>query len=175
MNVTIRTKDLTASDALRSKIEGKMARLDKYFADNVTAEVMLSEVKTGLAKFEATIKAGGMIFRAEESNADLVYCLDKVIDKLASQMERFKKKLLKKHKEQREVFVSEIPDVEEAVEEVQVVKTKRFAIAPMSTEEAILQMELASHSFYVFADPVTGKANVVYKRADGQYGLLQTE
>ena len=79
---------------------------------------MLSEEKTGLAKLEATIKAGGMVFRAEESNADLFFCLDKVIDKLSSQMSRFKKKLLNRHKDQKEVFLAEIPDVEEAVEDV---------------------------------------------------------
>jgi len=175
MQVNIKSKNLNPSDALVSKIEAKMGKLDKYFSSDITANVMLSEVKTGLAKLEATINAGGMIFRAEESNADLFFCLDKVIDKLSAQMSRFKKKLIKKHKDQKEILLAELPDVAEAVEEINVVKTKKFVLTPMTTDEAILQMELLEHSFYVFANPETGKANVVYKRADGQYGLLETE
>ena len=175
MQVNIKSKNLNPSDALVSKIEAKFAKLDKYFSNETTAEIMLTEVKTGLAKLEATINAGGMIFRAEESNSDLFFCLDKVIDKLSSQMSRFKKKIIKKHKDQKEIFLTEVPDVAEAVDEISVVKTKTFALTPMTTEEAILQMELLEHNFYVFANPDTGKANVVYKRADGQYGLLITE
>lgn len=175
MQVNIKSKNLNPSDALVSKIEAKFGKLDKYFSNETTAEIMLTEVKTGLAKLEATISAGGMLFRAEESNADLFFCLDKVIDKLSSQMSRFKKKIIKKHKDQKEVFLAELPDIEEAVEEVNVVKTKTFTLTPMTTDEAILQMELLEHSFYVFANPDTGKANIVYKRADGQYGLLVTE
>ncbi|MCQ2552250.1 MAG: ribosome-associated translation inhibitor RaiA [Clostridia bacterium] len=175
MKVNIRSKNLNPSDALVSKINAKMEKLDKYFSNDITAEIMLSEVKTGLAKLEATIKADGMIFRAEESNSDLFFCLDKVIDKLSSQMSRFKKKLIKKHKDQKEVFLAAVPDVDESIEEVNVVKTKKFALSPMTTDEAILQMELLQHNFFVFQDPDSGKANVVYKRADGQYGLLQTE
>ena len=175
MNIQIRSKNLNPSDALKNKIEAKMSKLEKYFSSDTEAQIMLSEEKTGLAKLEATIKAGGMIFRAEESNSDLFFCLDKVIDKLSSQMSKFKKKLIKKHKDQKEIFLAEVPDVEEAVEETTVVKTKTFALTPMTTDEAILQMELLAHNFFVFADPETGKANVVYKRADGQYGLLQTE
>jgi len=175
MQVKINSKNLNPSDALVAKIEAKMGKLDKYFSSDITANVMLTEVKTGLAKLEATINAGGMIFRAEESNADLFYCLDKVLDKLSSQMSRFKKKLIKKHKDQKEVMLAEIPDVAEAVEEVHVVKTKTFTLTPMTTDEAILQMELLEHNFFVFENPETGKANVVYKRADGQYGLLVTE
>jgi len=175
MKVNIRSKNLNPSDALVSKIEAKMAKLDKYFAKDTTAEIMLTEVKTGLAKLEATIKAGDMIFRAEESNADLFFCLDKVLDKLSSQMSRFKKKLIKKHKDQKEIFLAEVPDVEEAVEETIVVKKKKFTLVPMTTEEAILQMELLEHNFFIYTNPETGKANVVYKRADGHYGVLETE
>ncbi|MCQ2553150.1 MAG: ribosome-associated translation inhibitor RaiA [Clostridia bacterium] len=175
MNIQIRSKNLNPSDALKNKIEAKMSKLEKYFSSDTEAQIMLSEEKTGLAKLEATIKAGGMIFRAEESNSDLFFCLDKVIDKLSSQMSKFKKKLIKKHKDQKEIFLAEVPDVEEAVEETTVVKTKSFALTPMTTDEAILQMELLAHNFFVFADPETGKADVIYKRADGQYGLLKTE
>ncbi len=175
MQVNIKSKDLNPSQQLRNKIEAKMSKLDKYFAKETVANVMCSEVKTGLAKLEATIVAGGLTFRAEESNADLYYCLDQVIDKLSKQMSRFKSRLVKKHKDQSEIFLAEIPDTEEAAENKGIVRTKRFSLTPMTSEEAILQMEMLEHSFFVFSDPDTGKANVVYKRKDGGYGLLITE
>ena len=174
MQVNIKSKDLNPSQQLRNKIEAKMSKLDKYFSKETVANVMLSEVKTGLAKLEATIVAGGLTFRAEESNADLYYCLDQVVDKLSKQMSRFKSRLVKKHKDQNDIVLAEIPDVEEA-ENKGIVRTKRFTLTPMTSEEAILQMEMLEHSFFVFSDPDTGKANIVYKRNDGGYGLLITE
>ena len=149
MQVTINSRNLNPSQQLKDKIEGKLSKLDKYFSRDAEATVMLSEVKTGLAKLEATINAGGMTFRAEESNADLLYCLDQVIDKLSKQMSRFKSRLVKKHKDQGFVNVEEIPDIEEA-ESRGIVRTKRFTLSPMSADEAILQMEMLEHSFFIF-------------------------
>ena len=174
MKVTISSKNFNASENLLSLIEKKMAKLDKYFAKDIEADVMLSNEKGSRQKLEATIKAGGFIFRAEEVNADIYYCLDKVIDKLASQMSRFKQKLIKKNKDQKEIFLSELPDSSDAVDEVNIVKSKKFRINPMSTDEAILQMELLGHAFFVFLDGETNAVNVVYKRDDGSYGLLET-
>ena len=174
MKVTISSKNFNASENLLSLIEKKMAKLDKYFAKDIEADVMLSNEKGTRQKLEATIKAGGFIFRAEEVNADIYYCLDKVIDKLSSQMSRFKQKLIRKNKDQKEIFLAEVPDVAEAVDEVQVVKSKKFRINPMSADEAIMQMELLGHSFFVFLDGETNAVNVVYKRDDGSYGLLET-
>ncbi len=174
MQITINSRNLNPSQQLKDKIEGKLSKLDKYFSRDTEATVMLSEVKTGLAKLEATINAGGMTFRAEESNADLLYCLDQVIDKLSKQMSRFKSRLVKKHKDQGFVNVEEIPDIEEA-ESRGIVRTKRFTLSPMSADEAILQMEMLEHSFFIYRDPEEGTTNVVYKRNDGGYGLLITE
>ena len=174
MKVTISSKNFNASENLLSLIEKKMAKLDKYFAKDIQADVMLSNEKGSRQKLEATIKAGGFIFRAEEVNADIYYCLDKVIDKLSSQMSRFKQKLIRKNKDQKEIFLSEVPDVAGAVEEVNVVKSKKFRINPMTTDEAIMQMELLGHSFFVFLDGETNAVNVVYKREDGSYGMLET-
>ena len=174
MQVKINSRNLNPSQALRDKIEGKLSKLDKYFSKDAEANVMLSEVKTGLAKLEATITAGGMTFRAEESNADLLFCLDQVIDKLSKQMSRFKSRLIKKHKDQGAVLAAELPDVEEAAE-TGIVRTKRFTLTPMTPDEAILQMEMLEHSFFIFRDPEEGTTNVVYKRNDGGYGLLITE
>ena len=175
MQVNIKSKNLNPSQQLRNKIEAKIGKLDKYFSNETVANVMLSEVKTGLAKLEATIVAGGLTFRAEESNADLYYCLDQVIDKLSKQMSRFKSRLVKKHKDQSEIFLAEIPDTEDAAESKGIVRTKRFTHSPMSADEAILQMEMLEHSFFIYRDPEEGTTNVVYKRNDGGYGLLITE
>lgn len=174
MKVTISSKNFNASENLLSLIEKKMEKLDKYFAKDIEADVMLSNEKGSRQKLEATIKAGGFIFRAEEVNADIYFCLDKVIDKLSSQMSRFKQKLIKKNKDQKEIFLSEVPDIADAVDEVEVVKSKKFRINPMTTEEAIMQMELLGHSFFVFLDGETNAVNVVYKREEGSYGLLET-
>ena len=174
MQININSRNLNVSQALQDKIEGKMSKLAKYFPQETEANVMCSEVKTGLAKLEATINAGGTTFRAEESNADLLYCLDQVIDKLSKQMSRFKSRLVTKHKDQGSILLEEIPDVAEA-EETGIVRTKRFALTPMTSEEAILQMEMLEHSFFIYRDPEDGTTNVVYKRKGGGYGLLITE
>lgn len=174
MKVTVSSKNFNASENLLSLIEKKMEKLDKYFAKDIEADVMLANVKGTKNKLEATIKAGGFIFRAEESDADIYYCLDKVIDKLSSQMSRFKDKLIRRNKDQKEVFLAEIPDSTEAVDEIKVVRTKKFALNPMSTEEAVMQMELLGHNFFVFRDAETNSVCVVYKRDDGCYGLLET-
>ena len=173
MKVNVTSRNFNASDNLINNIERKMEKLSKYFSQDTTADVMLSNEKGSRQKLEATIKAGGFIFRAEEVNSDIYYCLDKVIDKLSSQMSRFKGKLQRKG--QKEVVYSMLPDAPDAVEEVGVVRTKKFRLNPMTTEEAIMQMELLEHSFFVFTDGETGGTNVVYKRADGTYGLLVTE
>lgn len=175
MNVTINCKNIKPGDRLTAAIENKMAKLDKYFSQDARAIVMLTEEKSGLAKLEATIHAGSLTFRAEESNKDLFFCLDKVLDKLSSQMSRQKGKLEKRHKDVKEVFVTEIPDLPEAVEDQGLVRTKKLELTAMSTDEAILQMELLDHEFFAFADVETGKTNIVYKRKNGGYGLLKTE
>jgi len=174
MKIIITGKNFTASEQLKLKIEKKLGKLDKYFSQETVANVMLSNVKEG-QKLEATINADGMIFRAESTNSDIEYALDKVVDRLSSQMSRFKQKLIRKHQGVKDIVPEELPDVPEAAEEVSVVKTKRFRINPMSTEEAILQMELLEHSFFVFRDAETNRVNIVYKRNDGNYGLLETE
>ena len=172
MQVNINSRNLNVSQQLADKIEGKMAKLGKYFPQETEVNVMCSEVKSGLAKLEATINAGGTTFRAEESSADLLYCLDQVIDKLSKQMSRFKSRLVKKHKDQGSLIFDEIPDAEESVE-TGIVRTKRFELSPMTSEEAILQMNMLSHEFFMFKNADTGDVNVVYKRSDDNYAVLE--
>lgn len=173
MKVVITCKNFTASDHLKETIEKKFDKLGKYFSKEIVANVMLSQER-GRQKLEATINAKGTIFRAEEINSDVYTCLDKVVDKLSAQMSRFKTKLQKKHKEHKDILFAEVPDFTEEAEEMKIVRTKRFDLLPMSAEEAIMQMELLEHTFYVFMNMETDSVSVVYKRNDGAYGLLET-
>lgn len=175
MKVNITTRNFNASDQLKERVDKKFQRLDKYFSREIVAHVMLSNEKGKFQKLEATINAGGMIFRAEEVNPDIYYCLDKVVDRLSSQMSRFKTKMVKRHKDQKEILFAQVPDASQQTEEMIVARTKRFAIHPMSTEEAIMQMELLEHSFFVFLNEEADSVHVVYRRKDGSYGLLITE
>ncbi len=174
MQITISGKNFNPSPKLEATIDKKFSKLDKYFSGNTQASVMCSEVRTGLCKLEGTIYAAGMIFRAEESSDDIYYCLDKVIDKLATQMSRFKTKLIRRHKGQKDIIFDQIPDTAEEKDRG-IVRVKRFKLSPMNADEAILQMELLEHSFFIFKDAETAGINVVYKREDGSYGLLETE
>ncbi|MBR3297499.1 MAG: ribosome-associated translation inhibitor RaiA [Firmicutes bacterium] len=175
MKVIITSKNFTPSENFKNKAEVKMSKLDKFFSKETVANVRISGEPNNKIKLESTINAGGLIFRAEDTNTDVYYCLDNVLDKLSSQMSRFKKKLVRKHRDQKEVMLAELPDTEDAVEEVSVVKTKTFKLNPMTTDEAVLQMELLGHSFFIFRDAESDSVNVVYKRDDGSYGLLVTE
>ena len=178
MRITITSKNFNPNDKLKATIENKLSKLDKYFNKEVEATAMCSEVKTGLCKLEATIRAAGMIFRAEESSNDIYFCIDKVVDKLSKQMSKYKTKLVKKHRDQKDILFDEIPEntVSADDELIGIVRTKKFQLNPMTPDEAILQMELLEHNFFVFRDGESGEVCVVYKReTPGTYGLLETE
>ena len=172
MKVIITTKNFSASENLKDTIEKKMAKLGKYFTDDIEANVMVSGEK-GRQKVETTINARGMIFRAEESTNDVYESVDRVVDKLSVQMSRFKTKLQRKTTNKSLIYES-IPEFEEESFEAEVVKTKRFDLEPMLADEAIVRMEMLQHTFFVFLNMETDSVNVVYKRKDGGYGLLET-
>jgi len=173
MKVVITSKNFSASDHLKQTIEKKFDKLGKYFSNDIVANVIIS-MERGKQKMEATINARGMIFRAEEGSTDVYDGIDRIVEKLSSQMSRFKAKLQKKHKDNKELMFADIPENDEAAEEMKVVKTKKFDLVPMTTEEAIMQMELLQHNFFVFLNMETGCVNVVYKRNNSDYGLLET-
>lgn len=173
MKVIITSKSFNASDHLKETIEKKFEKLGKYFSNDIVVNVMIS-MERGKQKIEATINARGMIFRAEESSADVYEGIDRIVEKLSTQMSRFKTKLQKKHKDSKEFVFADIPEYEEEPEDIKVVKTKKFDLVPMTTEEAIMQMELLQHNFFVFLNMETDSVNVVYKRNNDDYGLLET-
>ncbi|MCI5688471.1 ribosome-associated translation inhibitor RaiA [Anaerovoracaceae bacterium 42-11] len=173
MKVNITGKNFNTYKHLQDTLEKKFDKLGKYFSDDITVNVVLSQER-GKDKIEATINAKGAVFRSEEASDDIYEAIDKVVDKLSSQMARFKGKLQKRYNDNKSVRFESLPELPEEVEEVKVVKTKKFELSPMSVEEAILEMEMLQHNFFVFLDMETDSVNVVYIRKDGNYGVLET-
>lgn len=171
MKVIISGRNINISDALRDTVESKLAKLDKFFHKELEAQVTLS-VEKNRHIIEVTIPVNGSILRAEESTDDMYSSIDKVVDKLIRQLRKQKSKLENRINKYETIRFENIKE-EEDKEEFKIVRTKRFAIKPMSSEEAVLQMELLGHSFYVFVDAETDDVNVVYKRRDGNYGLIE--
>ncbi len=176
MKTDIICKNIHVSDDFKDVIEKKIDKLDKYFVGNTAANVVLSASGTR-QKVEATIRIKGSIFRAEQEANDLGEGIDKVVEKLSSQMSKYKTKLHKKHKDnhEQEIMFGEFPENNEEEEEIEIIKTKNFVLHPMNVEEAIMQMELLDHEFFVFLDGNTGKINVVYKRKNNGYGLIDPD
>lgn len=173
MKVNILGRNYRTYDKLEETIEKKLDKLGKYFSDEITANVVLSHV-AGRDKIEATILAKGAIFRAEDISDDIYDSIDVVVDKLSSQMSKFKGKLQKRYNDNKALKFEFLPEFEEEEEQGEVVKKKVFELRPMDEEEAILQMEMLGHQFFVYLDANTGTVNVLYKRKDGDYGLLET-
>ena len=179
MRVSVIAKNTTATPALKDMVEKKLSKIKKYFNPDVEVKATLS-VQKNKQKVEVTIPFNGVILRAEESTEDMYKSIDLVINKLERQIRKQRTKLLKKSNEslrftQIDEFAFE--NEEDALEDEnrKIVKTKKFSIKPMSVEEAILQMELVGHNFYVFQDFDGNNVNVVYKRKDGDYGLLEPD
>lgn len=175
MKITVKGKNISVTDALKNTVDKKLSRLDKYFNPNVEAHVTLSVQKNSQI-VEVTIPFEGVILRGEERNNDMYASIDLVVDKLEGQIRKQKTKLLKRQRSSESLRFQFIPDQrEDEKEDNKIVKTKRFAVKPMSAEEAVLQMELLGHNFFVYQAAESGEVNVVYKRKDGDYGLIEPE
>ena len=173
MKINITGKNFNTYQKLEDDIEKKLDKLGKYFSDDISAKVVLSQER-GKDKIEVTINAKGAVFRAEEVAPDVHEGIDRAVDKLARQMSKFKGKLQKRYNDNKALKFEVLPEVEEEVEEVRVVKTKKFQLEPMTVDEAILQMEMLQHDFFVFLDMESDTVNIVYSRKDGNYGVLET-
>ncbi len=172
MKICITGKNFTVTDALKNAIESKFARFEKYFKNEMEINVAL-EVKKNRQIIESMLTVDGINIRAEEVTHDMYTSLDRVVDKLAMQITKYKTKLERKNKIHETIRFEQVPDYEETDEEIEIVKTKRFDVKPMNAEEAVLQMELLGHNFFVFTNANTDELNVVYKRKQGQYGLIE--
>ena len=173
MKLTFTTKNFRTYKHLEETIEKKFEKLDKYFSDDIDANLVISRERN-MNKLEVTINAKGAVFRAEDTNEDIYTAVDIVVDKLAAQMSKFKGKMQRRWKDNRSVRFETIPTFEEEQEVGKIVRTKKFDLLPMTPEEAVLQMEMLQHDFFVYLDMETDSVNVVYRRKDENYGVLET-
>lgn len=172
MRVQVRGRNINVTDALKDYVEKRVGKLDKYIDNFGDAQITLT-VEKDSHRIEVTIPINGMILRGEESTGDMYTSIDLVVEKLEKQIEKYKGKLQKRGARLADNFrATASPQEEEAP---QLVRTKRFAIKPMPVDEAVLQMNLLGHSFFVFSNAETEQVNVVYKRKDGNYGLIEPE
>ena len=173
MKVTVIGKNIDVTPALREIVERKILKLDRYFNPNVEARATLTVQKNSQI-FEVTIPFNGVILRCEESTDDMYKSIDLVQAKLERQIRKQRTKLQRRSNESLRFSNFDEVALEED-DQGEIVKVKKFNIKPMSTEEAILQMELVEHNFFVFKDSDTDNVNVIYKRKDGNYGLLEPD
>jgi putative sigma-54 modulation protein len=177
MKFSIRGEHMELTEALRDYVEKKLSRLERYFEAPLTSDVhvTLSVVK-GMQNVEVTIPIPGMLLRAEERHNDMYASIDLVVDKLERQIRKFKTKANRRIREvsgMRDIFKVDTARYQEDEDEFELVRTKRFDLKPMDVEEAILQMNMVGHNFFVFANMETEQINVVYRRNDGKYGLIE--
>jgi len=176
MQLTIQGKNLEVTDRLQEYIEKKIGKLDRYLPTITEARVELSVEDARSAKdrqvAQLTVRSKGTFLRAEERSADMFASIDAIVDKMYRQIVRYKGKRYGRGR-----GPGEIPPVEESEEEAlpHIVRTKRFQVAPMDEEEAIEQMELLGHDFFVFFNVNTNGINILYRRQDGNYGLIEPE
>ena len=176
MKITLRGKNIEITEAIEEKVSEKLSKLDKYFivSENVEAKVLVRTYPYG-QKIEVTIPTEYVLLRAEVVDQDLYNAIDLVIDKLEGQIRKYKTRLNRKSKDNKLAFnLASIEPLEEEEEDV-LVKTKSITPKPMDMEEAIMQMELIGHSFFVYRDTETDAISIVYRRNDGDYGLIETE
>ncbi|GAA0498974.1 ribosome hibernation promotion factor [Salinibacillus aidingensis] len=183
MNFNIRGENLEVTNAIQEYVEKKIGKLKKYFDSKITSDVNVNlSVYEGEQRIEVTIPMQDLLLRAEEHHSDLYAAIDLVVDKLERQIRKYKTKINRKFRQQgapKYVFAEmekEIFDQDQAYEEdddFEIVRTKTFDLKPMASEEAILQMDMLGHTFFVFTNAETGDTNVVYRRNDGRYGLIE--
>ena len=175
MNINIRGDKIEVTDSIKKYIKEKLSRLDRYFEDSSKIDShVLVRARNGEQVIEVTIPTSRYTLRAEEKNSDLYAAIDLVIDVLERQIRKNKTKL-NKRREINQDFAYIPEDEEEYEDENIIVKRKTVSAKPMSEEEAILQMELLGHQFFMYKDSETNEPAVVYKRADGNYGVIESE
>ncbi|WP_339179810.1 ribosome-associated translation inhibitor RaiA [Paenibacillus sp. FSL R5-0701] len=189
MNLSIRGQQIEVTDALKDYVDKKLSRLEKYFDAPLNSDgaVTLSTTR-GLHTVEVTIPLKGIVLRAEDESDDMYASIDSVVDKLERQIRKHKTKINRKFRQEgslKTLFVEDPTgtvataeldtdtDTDTDDDDFEVVRTKRFMLKPMDVEEAILQMNMVGHNFFVFSNIDSEEVSVVYKRNDGKYGLIE--
>ena len=174
MKIIISGKNIEITEGLKTAVQDKIGKLDKYFSEDTVAKVILS-VEKERQKIEVTIPMKGSIIRSEQVSNDMYVSIDLVKEILERQLKKYKKKLTDKKQNALSFSQAFLEKDEEEDEEIKVVRTKRFDIKPMYPEDACIQMELLGHDFFVFCNAETDQVNVVYKRKGNSYGLIEPE
>lgn len=181
LNFNIRGENIEVTPAIREFVETKIEKIDRYFNEelNSTANVNLKVYNDKQTKVEVTIPMKNLTLRAEERHADMYAAVDLIVDKLERQIRKHKTKVNRKFREREGVgtyFASTeaAADPDTTEEEYSIVRTKTFDLKPMDQEEAILQMDMLGHNFFIFTDAESNGTHIVYKRKDGKYGLIET-
>ena len=175
--------NLTITDAIRNYIEDKIGKLERYFTNvpNVDAHVKVKTYANSSTKIEVTIPLKDVTLRAEERNDDLYAGIDLITNKLERQVRKYKTRVnRKKRKENEKEPFPSIPAAtpetadQDNNDEIEIIRSKQFSLKPMDSEEAVLQMDLLGHDFFIFTDRDTDGTSIVYRRKDGKYGLIET-
>lgn len=167
---------MSVTPALKEYVEKRIGKFEKYFQGGLREAIVTLVVERELHRVEVTIPLNGYILRGEEETTDMYTSIDNVVEKLESQVRKYKTRINKQVKNLSVLdLVPNNTTAKEEQAEPKIVRTKRFAVKPMAEEEAILQMELLGHSFFVFLNAETEEVNVIYKRKDGNYGLIEPE
>ena len=169
-------KGMEVTDSLKARVEKKLTKLERYFQDDVEAQIRISQERGNRNIVEITISVGSVILRAEEVSNDMYMSIDRAVDKLNRQIRRHRTKLEKRLRAGAfEPVANEPAEPEEEVATYDLVRVKKFPVKPMHVDDAIAQMELLGHTFFLFLNEETDSMCVLYLRSDGSYGLLQPE
>ena len=175
MATIIRGKNLEVTAALKDHVLKQEKKVTKYFDSDVNVQALLS-VEKDRKVAEITLKVGGVVLRGVEANDDMYAAIDLVYDKLVRQIHKYKTKLARRMKDSTfKASLVEGPTDAKAEAPFEIARVKKFAARPMDVEEAVLQMNLVGHDFFVFLNAETNTINVVYKRKHGKYGLIEPE
>ncbi|MDR1564636.1 MAG: ribosome-associated translation inhibitor RaiA [Oscillospiraceae bacterium] len=175
MNITITSRKVNLRDSFKERVEHKLAKFNKFFGEDTDASVTVS-LERNRQTVEVTIKHGGYIYRSEHTDFEMETALDRVVENLSRQIRKNKTRIEKKLKSADfSALVSESTEEDTEETSFNVVRSKHFAVKPMDVEEAILQMNLLGHQFYMFRNIKNNDVSVVYRRNDGDYGLLEAD
>ncbi|NLR09537.1 MULTISPECIES: ribosome hibernation-promoting factor, HPF/YfiA family [Lactobacillaceae] len=181
LTFNIRGENIEVTDAIRDYVEKRISKLEKYFDNKVEAiaHVNLKVYQNKTAKVEVTIPLPYLTLRAEETSPDLYASVDLVTDKLERQIRKYKTKVNRKSREKGYKNLDFAPEATESdpadSQKLEVVRTKRVSLKPMDNEEAVLQMDMLGHDFFIYEDAETNGISIVYRRNDGRYGLIEAD
>ena len=179
MKYIIRGENIEVTDPIREYVEKKIDKLKRYFETTPTSDVHVNlSVYNDEQQIEVTIPMTDLLLRAEEEHTDLYAAIDLVVDKLERQIRKYKTKVNRKSRQKgapKHIFAEMEKEAaeDELEDDIEIVRTKRFNLKPMDSEEAVLQMDMLGHAFFVFTNAETNHTNVVYRRKDGKYGLIE--